>query len=116
MSRAQKYRHVDYVQFENRQLVERFLDYWRRTGDQRMGYLYGRYEPHKDMPLGIRAVVSAIYEPLQVWPARITCYVLAGSALFCLPLLPCYAPHLFHAMPSTHTCYITYLSASMSPT
>lgn len=62
----QKYRHVDFVQFENHLIVERFLDYWRKTGNQRLGYLYGRYEYHKDMPLGIKAVVSAIYEPLQV--------------------------------------------------
>lgn len=62
----QKYRHVDFIQFENHLMVERFLDYWRKTGNQRLGYLYGRYEYHKDVPLGIKAVVSAIYEPLQV--------------------------------------------------
>jgi len=63
---CQKYRHVDYIQFENPMLMERFLDYWRKTGNQRIGFLYGRYEHHKDVPLGIRAVVSAIYEPQQV--------------------------------------------------
>ena len=57
---------MDYIQFENPMLVERFLDYWRKTGNQRIGFLYGRYEHHKDVPLGIRAVVSAIYEPQQV--------------------------------------------------
>lgn len=61
----QKYRHVDYIQFENPFLMERFLNYWRSTGCQRLGYLYGYYEPHKDMPLGIKAVVAAIYEPPQ---------------------------------------------------
>lgn len=52
--------------FENSELVERFLDYWRITGHQRIGFLYGRYEIHPDIPLGIRAVVAAIYEPPQV--------------------------------------------------
>ncbi|XP_015190103.1 PREDICTED: nuclear protein localization protein 4 homolog isoform X3 [Polistes dominula] len=61
----QTYRHVDNVMFENASLVERFLNYWRSTGHQRIGYLYGRYEIHTDVPLGIRAVVAAIYEPPQ---------------------------------------------------
>ncbi|XP_078044358.1 nuclear protein localization 4 isoform X2 [Augochlora pura] len=61
----QTYRHIDNVMFENPTLVERFLNYWRDTGHQRIGYLYGRYEHHTDVPLGIRAVVAAIYEPPQ---------------------------------------------------
>ncbi|XP_015125165.1 nuclear protein localization protein 4 homolog isoform X1 [Diachasma alloeum] len=61
----QPYRHIDNVVFENASLVERFLNYWRSTGHQRLGYLYGRYEIHADVPLGIRAVVAAIYEPPQ---------------------------------------------------
>ncbi|BFF90162.1 nuclear protein localization protein 4 homolog [Drosophila madeirensis] len=61
----QTYRHVDNVMFENTKIVERFLNYWRTTGHQRMGYLYGTYEQHTDVPLGIRATVAAIYEPPQ---------------------------------------------------
>ncbi|XP_017052420.1 nuclear protein localization protein 4 homolog isoform X1 [Drosophila ficusphila] len=61
----QTYRHVDNVMFENTKIVERFLNYWRTTGHQRMGYLYGTYEQHTDVPLGIRAKVAAIYEPPQ---------------------------------------------------
>ncbi|XP_034487130.1 nuclear protein localization protein 4 homolog isoform X1 [Drosophila innubila] len=61
----QTYRHVDNVMFENTKIVERFLNYWRTTGHQRMGYLYGTYEQHADVPLGIRAKVAAIYEPPQ---------------------------------------------------
>ena len=52
--------------FENHTTADRFLDFWRKTGSQRMGYLYGRYTEHKDIPLGIRAEVAAIYEPPQV--------------------------------------------------
>lgn len=52
--------------FENGQIVEKFLNYWRKSGHQRVGLLYGRYEPYDGVPLGIRAVVSAIYEPPQV--------------------------------------------------
>lgn len=61
----QRYRHVDNVVFENPFVVDRFLDYWRCTGHQRIGYLYGKYEVHKDVPLGIKATVAAIYEPPQ---------------------------------------------------
>ena len=56
---------MDNIVFENASIVERFLDYWRKTGHQRIGYLYGRYEVHTDVPLGIKAVVLAIYEPNQ---------------------------------------------------
>ncbi|XP_077294735.1 nuclear protein localization 4 isoform X2 [Arctopsyche grandis] len=61
----QTYRHIDNAMFENSDLVERFLDYWRSTGHQRIGFLYGTYELHPDVPLGIRARVTAIYEPPQ---------------------------------------------------
>lgn len=62
----QIYRHTDNVMFENAHLVERFLNYWRSSGLQRVGFLYGKYEIHTDVPLGIRARVTAIYEPPQV--------------------------------------------------
>jgi len=61
----QVYRHVDNIMFENRAIVERFLSYWRSSGHQRMGFLYGSYEVHNDVPLGIRGKVVAIYEPPQ---------------------------------------------------
>nr|CAG4634776.1 EOG090X05T8 [Alona affinis] len=39
---SQVYRHVDNIVVENPNLVERFLHYWRVTGHQRIGFLYGR--------------------------------------------------------------------------
>ncbi|CAH8645962.1 unnamed protein product [Dicrocoelium dendriticum] len=69
----QPYRHVDFVQFENGQLMETFLDFWRQTGRQRIGIMLGRYA-HFDTagapPLAIKAVVAAIYEPPQESTAR----------------------------------------------
>jgi hypothetical protein len=62
----QRYRHVDYIMFENPNICNQFLNYWRSTGNQRLGIMYGRYGPHKDIPLAIKAEVAAIYEPPQV--------------------------------------------------
>ncbi|CAF0810758.1 unnamed protein product [Rotaria sp. Silwood1] len=61
----QPYRHVDNIMFENGNMVNRFLDYWRSEGHQRIGFLYGRYEVYDGVPLGVRAVITAIYEPPQ---------------------------------------------------
>lgn len=61
----QTYRHVDNVMFENAGIVDEFLNYWRVTLHQRIGFLYGTYETTNDVPLGIRARVVAIYEPPQ---------------------------------------------------
>ena len=62
----QKFRLVDNIEFENGEIVNRFLDSWRNTNSQRMAFLYGRYSKHPDIPLGIKAEVAAIYEPKQL--------------------------------------------------
>jgi len=61
----QPWRHVDGIMFENSHIVDRFLQFWRESGGQRGGWLYGRYEIYPEVPLGIKAVVCAIYEPPQ---------------------------------------------------
>ena len=63
---VQTYRHVDNVMFDSHSVVDHFIEGWRRSGQQRIGYLIGQYQEYSDVPLGIRAVVSAIYEPPQV--------------------------------------------------
>jgi len=61
----QPFRHVDHVEFDSPTIMDKFIAGWRESGQQRCGFLFGRYIPDPTIPLGIRAVVSAIYEPPQ---------------------------------------------------
>lgn len=63
----QSYRHVDQVVFENQDIPNQFIDFWRKTNSQRIGFLYGNYikTDASRFPLGICARVKTIYEPKQ---------------------------------------------------
>ncbi|KAF8922239.1 NPL4 family-domain-containing protein [Mucidula mucida] len=62
---SQPFRMVDHLEIASMDIVDRFLQSWRMTGLQRFGWMIGRYEPYDKVPMGIKAVVEAIYEPPQ---------------------------------------------------
>lgn len=62
----QEFRMVDHVEFENSDMVNKFINAWRLSGSQRIGLLLGKYARYDKIPLGIKVQVEAIYEFPQI--------------------------------------------------
>ena len=61
---TQNFRMVDHVEFESPSIIENFLAYWRLSGLQRAGYLYGRYEPYDKVRYSLSPLPLSLFSPL----------------------------------------------------
>lgn len=56
---------VDHVEFASPSIIEGLLSAWRRTGTQRIAFLIGREDKYEKVPMGIKVIVEAVWEPKQ---------------------------------------------------
>jgi nuclear protein localization protein 4 homolog len=64
----QKFRHVDYVSFMNKEELQQFYNIFDKNKflKQQMAFLYGYYSEDPTYPDGVRVNVEALYMPKQV--------------------------------------------------
>ncbi|WVQ62138.1 nuclear protein localization protein 4 [Kwoniella botswanensis] len=62
---SQTYRMVDHVEFASPSIIDGILSAWRRTGTQRLAFLIGRHDKYEKVPMGVKTVVEAVWEPKQ---------------------------------------------------
>ncbi|WWC58679.1 nuclear protein localization protein 4 [Kwoniella dejecticola CBS 10117] len=62
---SQTYRMVDHIEFASPSIIDGILSAWRRTGTQRLAFLIGRQDKYDKVPMGVKTIVEAVWEPKQ---------------------------------------------------